>query len=77
MVEPSESISPSTGPQYELYQDLLSKGDQGSDINGSTVYQLEMRSALESLTSMTQSVQEQAKKNAKESGEQAPTIPTF
>lgn len=80
MVDAIESMTPSTpstDSQYDLYQELLFKSDQSSNITGSTIYQLEMKAAMDNLTSTTHEVQKQAKENAEESGEQAPTIPTF
>lgn len=76
-VESTSPSTPSTDSQYDLYQELLSKSDQSSNVSGSTVYQLEMKAAMDNLTSTTQEVQKQAKENAEESGEQAPTVPTF
>ena len=69
MVDANEPISFSTKPP--------SKENEKFSITGSIVYQLEMRAAMDHLTSLTQEIQKQAKENAEESGQQAPSTPTL
>ena len=66
MVEPTDSVSASTSTssQYEAYQNLLSNQYEGSDFSqGSTMYQLEMADAMESMMDLTNEVQQQNKQN--------------
>ena len=59
MVEPTDSVSASTSTssQYEAYQNLLSNQYEGSDFSqGSTMYQLEMADAMESMMDLTNQV---------------------
>lgn len=80
MVEPTDSVSASTSTssQYEAYQNLLSNQYEGSDFSqGSTMYQLEMADAMESMMDLTNEVQQQNKQNDEESGETNSTVTSF
>lgn len=80
MVEPTDSVSASTSTssQYEAYQNLLSNQYEGSDFSqGSTMYQLEMADAMESMMDLTNQVQQQNKQNDQESGETNSTVTSF
>lgn len=80
MVEPTDSVSASTSTssQYEAYQNLLSNQYEGSDFSqGSTMYQLEMADAMESMMDLTNQVQQQNKQNDEESGETNSTVTSF
>ncbi|MDN3509612.1 MAG: hypothetical protein P0S93_06360 [Candidatus Neptunochlamydia sp.] len=81
MVEPTDSISASTSTSsqyYEVYQNLLSSRYEGSDFGQtSTMYQLEMASAMQSVMDLTNEVQKQDKQNAEEAGEPNSTVISF
>ena len=80
MVEPTDSVSASTSTssQYDAYQNLLSNQYEGSDFSqGSTMYQLEMADAMESMMDLTNEVQQQNKQNDEESGETNSTVTSF
>ena len=80
MVEPTDSVSASTSTssQYEAYQNLLSSRYEGSDFSqGSTMYQLEMADAMQSMMDLTNQVQQQNKENAEEAGEPTSPVASF
>jgi len=80
MVEPTDSVSASTSTssQYEAYQNLLSNQYEGSDFSqGSTMYQLEMADAMQSMMDLTNQVQQQNKENAEEAGEPTSPVASF
>ncbi|MEM8727363.1 MAG: hypothetical protein AAGE99_01420 [Chlamydiota bacterium] len=79
MVDPIDNTSSSsTGSKGEVGQNLRPGHREGSDFSrGSAIYQLAMRSALQSIMDRTNQVQKQAKQNAEEGGEPDSTITSF
>lgn len=74
MVEPIENVSPSTSLQCKTFSNLY----EGSDLSqGSTIYQLEMADAMESMMDLTNEVQKQDQQNAEESGQSNSTVTSF